>query len=550
MREFVPILRVALRQWRWMAAGVLLGLAVIAANAFLMALSGWFIASMAVAGATGSTFNYFLPAAAIRGLAILRTVGRYVERLVSHEAAFRVLAELRVWLFERLEPLAPAGLERYASGDVAGRLRADVDALETLYLRIVAPLATGGSGILLAVLFVFPRSRPAAFLLLTFLTAAGVLLPLIARRLARGPGERATVLAGELRTAVTEGLQGAEEILLLGAAQRQAGRVESLSQQLVAEQERLGAIGGLTIAGGTACAGLGMAAVLVAGSWTVASGALPGPSLVMLVLFAAAAFEAAAPLPAALQLLPAARATARRIVELACAPPPVPDPPHPAPLPATTGIAFRHVGFAYDPALPVLRDFNLEVPEGGRVALTGPSGSGKSSVVEILLRFRDYRGSITVGGTELRDLAAEELRRLVAAVPQRPHLFNATLRENILVGNPAAGEDELSRALADAGLGGWVATLPLGLDTPVGEGGSAVSGGEARRVALARALLKGAPILILDEPTEGLDAQTEQEVVARLRERLAGRTLLVVTHRPACLALADRVVRLGPRHDS
>ena len=548
MRDLLPILSVALRQWRWMAAGVILGLVVIAANAFLMALSGWFIASMAVAGATGSTFNYFFPAAAIRGLAILRTVGRYTERLVSHEAAFRVLAELRVWLFQRLEPLAPAGLERYASGDVAGRLRADVDALETLYLRIVAPVAIGGSGIALAVLFVLPRNRSAAFLLLAFLVTAGVLLPILTRRLARGPGERATALAGELRTAVTEGLQGAEELLLLGAAERQAGRVEDLSRRLVAEQERLGTIGGLTLAGATACAGLGMAAVLAAGSVTVASGALPGPSLVMLVLFSAAAFEAAAPLPAALQLLPAARATARRIVELASAPPPVPDPPHSAPLPATTEIAFRHVDFAYDPALPVLRDFSLEVPRGGRVAIVGPSGSGKSSVVEILLRFRDYEGSVTVGGTELRELAADELRRLVAAVPQRPHLFNGTVRENILVGNPGAEEEELFRVVDVAGLDPWVATLPQGLDTPVGEGGNAVSGGEARRIALARALLKAAPILVLDEPTEGLDARTEQEVVARLGEHLAGRTLLVVTHRPACLALAEQVVRLGPRH--
>jgi len=243
-------------------------------------------------------------------------------------------------------------------------------------------------------------------------------------------------------------------------------------------------------------------------------------------------------------LVPAAREAVRRIRELADAPVPVPDPAVPAPLPAGTGIVFRNVSSAYDPALPILEGFSLEVPPGGRVALAGPSGVGKSTVAEILLRFRDYAGSVTVGGTEIRDLAAGELRGLIAAVPQRPHLFNATIRENIMVGNPGAGDDALRHALEDAGLAAWVAGLPLGVETPVGEGGSAVSGGEARRIALARALVKDAPILLLDEPTEGLDVGTEREVVARLAVRTAGKTVLVITHRPACLALADRVVRL------
>lgn len=544
MRSLLAILRVAGSQWPWMAAGIVIGVVAMAANAALMALSGWFIASMAVAGVTAVPFNYFFPAAAIRALAILRTVGRYAERLVTHEAAFRILAHLRDWLFRRLEPLAPAGLERYTGGDVAGRLRADVDALESLYLRIVAPLATGAAAMVLAVLFAARWSVPAALALLACLIIAGVVLPLIARRLAEEPGRRSAELSGELRTAVTEGLQGAEELILLGAAERQAARVDGISVRLVAEQERLGAIGGLTLAGGVACGGLGVAAVLYAGSTSVAAGLISGPALVMLVLFAAAAFETAGGMPAALQLVPAAREAVRRIRELADAPVPVPDPSLPEPLPAGTGIAFRDVSSAYDPALPVLNGFNLEIPPGRRVALAGPSGVGKSTVAEILLRFRDYAGSVTVGGAEIRDLAADELRGLMAVVPQRPHLFNATIRENIMVGNPGAGDDELRRALEDAGLAAWVASLPLGVETPVGEGGSAVSGGEARRIALARALVKDAPILVLDEPTEGLDAGTEGEVVARLAARIVGKTVLIITHRPACLALADHVVRL------
>jgi hypothetical protein len=245
-----------------MVAGIALGMTVITANAVLMALSGWFIASMAVSGASGIPFNYFLPAAAIRALAIVRSVGRYGERLVTHEAAFRVLADLRVWLFRCLEPLAPAGLERYSGADVAGRLRSDVDALENLYLRIIAPLAIGGLSILLAVALMSLWSGSAAVALLVFLLLAGVGLPLLAGRLAREPGRRSTVLESDLRVAITEGLQGAEELILLGALPLQTARVNDLSQRLIAEQQRLGRIGALTQAAASAGAGLGVAAVL------------------------------------------------------------------------------------------------------------------------------------------------------------------------------------------------------------------------------------------------------------------------------------------------
>lgn len=546
MDELIRILSVARSQWLRMVGGILLAIAVMLANALLMAISGWFIASMAVAGVTGVAFNYLIPAAAIRAFAILRTVGRYGERLVTHEAGFRVLALLRVWFFRRLEPLAPAGLERYTAGDVAGRLRSDVDALESLYLRIVLPLATGVVAILLATFFVACWNLAAATALLLALLAAGLFLPLLARRLAREPGRQAVEMAGELRSVVTEGLQGGEELLLLGAVELQAARVEQLSAQLVAEQEKLARINGLTLAGGVVCAGLGLAGVLAGAGAAVGSGTLAGPLLVMLLLFAGASFEAAAGMPMALQLLPGCRESIRRIRELADAPLPVPEPSQPAALPFKYDIVFKDVTFAYDPALPVLQDFSFTIRAGERLALAGPSGSGKSSIAELLLRFRPYSGSITIGGSEVRDLASDELLRLIAAVPQRPHLFNSSIRDNLLLANPVATDTELQQALADALLTDWVAALPEGLETRVGEGGSAVSGGEARRIALARALLKETPIVILDEPTEGLDLATEEKVIARLATRLSGKTVLIITHRPACLALANRVVWMTP----
>ncbi|HXE95363.1 MAG TPA: ABC transporter ATP-binding protein, partial [Dongiaceae bacterium] len=338
--------------------------------------------------------------------------------------------------------------------------------------------------------------------------------------------------------------QGVEELILLGAVERQAAVVDDLSARVIVEQERLGRINGLSLGGMAFFAGSGVAAVLLTGGMQVAAHQIPPPNLVMLLLFSAAVFEAAGQLPAALHLLPAARESASRIFELADAPIPVPDTPVAGMKPSDNGICFRNVSASYLPGEPVVRDFSLSIPAGNSVVLTGNSGTGKSLLIEILLRFRDYEGSITVGGVELRDLAKETVIGMIAAVPQRPHLFNGTIRENILLGNVSADKTQLRLALRDCALESWVAGLPLGLETVVGINGSAVSGGEARRIALARALLKDAPILLLDEPTESLDGATEREVVSRIRKRLegagAGTTMLVISHRPACLEFGDQ----------
>ncbi len=548
MNWLIRFLKISRNQWPWMGAGILLGVVVVAANAMLMAVSGWFIASMAVSGSSGVAFNYFFPSAGIRFLAIVRSVGRYGERLVTHEATFSNLSELRVWLFRRFIPLSPACLERYAGGDVAGRLRADVDSLESLYLRIIAPIAVGGVSIVSALLFLLWISPPSAAVMFLFLTMAGVALSWLVHRLSEEPGRVATSLSAQLRSKVTEGVQGVEELILLGAVERQAAVVDHLSEAVISKQLSLGRINGLSLAGSVLFAGCGVAAVLLTGSMQVVAHQTAAPNLVLLLLFSAATFEAAGLLPAALHLLPAARESATRIFDLADAPIPVPDTPVSLVRPAGGRICFTDVSASYLPGEPVLRNVSLIIPEGGRAVLTGSSGVGKSLLLEILLRFRTYEGSVTVGGIEISTLPKEILMDMIAVVPQRPHLFNGTIRDNILLGNRAASEDQLQQALRDSCLDLWVAGLPLGLDTAVGVNGSAVSGGEARRIALARALLKDAAILLLDEPTEGLDGETERRLVSNLAARFGGdetTTLLVVSHRPACLALGDSIVHLS-----
>lgn len=545
MSTLMTVLRICRAQWRWLGGGILLGLLVIAANVFLLALSGWFIASMAVAGATGLPFNYQLPAAGIRALAIIRTLGRYAERLVTHEAALRVLADLRVWFFRRLTPLAPAGLESYAAGDLAGRLRADVDALENLYLRILAPLVTGLLSMCCGIAIVAFWSGDVAVVLLAALVVSGLLLPLVVRRLAKQPGEAAAALAGDLRIALTESIEGYEELHILGAADRQTGELTRLSARLVAAQQQLARIAAIGQAGGIACSGTALAAVLALAGSQVADGSLPGPTLVMLLLLSAALFETTALLPAALQSAPATITSLRRILQVALTPPPIGDPPKPRSCPVLPQpITLHDVRADRLPEQTARQQFSLQVAAGERVALIGPSGAGKSTIMELLLRFRPYTGTIRIGDAELRDLADETVRQLITALPQSPHLFNASIRDNILIAHPEASNDELAAAISDAGLAGWIAKLPEGLETQVGEQGHLVSGGEARRIALARTLLRDTPIVLLDEPTEGLDAALERQVVARLAERLAGKTVLLASHRRGCLALADRVVTL------
>lgn len=545
MTNLLAILKIVSNQWRWLTSGILLSVVVVAANSLLMALSGWFIASMAVAGVAKLTFNYFVPSAAIRALAISRTFSRYLERLVTHSAALRSLLHLRVWLFERVAPLSPALLQKYSTGELAGRLRADIDALENLYLRILLPIATALFSTLFATLFVSIWSKSSAAALLTGFAFACLLLPYIARRMALPHAARAAELSAELRSTVVDGLGGGAELILLRAVDRFAGETERISAGLVESQRRLTDGGACTSALMILVTGGVTTAVLLLAGAEVGRGLLKGPELVMLLLFCAAAFEGVASLPLALQLVPYSEAAAARVNELAEAALPVPEPVQPQQLPSGSAIEFKGVRFSHDGILPVLDDFNLAIAEGERIALTGASGSGKSSVAELLLRFRNYQGSITLGGVELADLDSAEVRGRITAVQQHPYIFNATIRDNVTLAKPDASDAEIAAALYDSVLDNWVAGLPDGLLTTTGEGGAAISGGEARRIAIARALLKDAPVVILDEPTEGLDPDTEALLLERLSRRLQGKTLLLITHSRAPLVMVDRVVKLG-----
>jgi ATP-binding cassette, subfamily C, bacterial CydC len=530
----------------WMAAGVALALLSTISGIGLLAVSGHFITSMALAGASGAAINYYTPAALIRLLAILRTGGRYAERLITHEATLRVLARLRTWLFGRLVPLAPAGLGGLRSAELFSRLRADVDALEHAYLGVLIPLlvAVVVTGIVLATALLYLPVL--ALWLLLPIGLGGVLLPRWAMRKGRMPGATVVECAETLRTLAADGLRGRAELALYGTEPAHAERIAAATirlQQARRQTNRLEAIGG---AGVAFAAQLAVVGVLAFALPALHAATLAPPDLTMLVLLVMAAFDAIAPLPEAWAQLGATMASARRVFALADTPPSVVEPKAPSPVVHDNGLSIRRLRLSYGALEPwVLDGVDLDLPQGHRLAVVGPSGAGKSSLVGALLRLYPYRGSITLGGAPLDAWQGDDVRARIAVVDQQPYLFDASLRDNLRIARPDATDGQLEQVILQAQLDGYVASLPQGLDTWVGENGVRVSGGEARRIAIARALLADAPILVLDEPTEGLDAGIAAQLYQALAAAMAGRSVLLITHRLGGLStLVDDVATM------
>lgn len=546
MSPLLRLLRIMRPVAGWLLFGGLLSLLTLLANLGLMAMSGWFIAAMALAGAAGVSMNYFTPAAAIRACAILRTAGRYGERLVTHEATLRLQARLRVWFYERLEPLAPARIEGYRSGDLLSRLRADIDTLDHFYLRLLLPALVALFASALFLLFLFWFDARLALIEGLMLVIAGLALPLMSNHLAAAGGERINRLQSDLRATLVNDLQGMGELLIDGADRRHAERISRLSHELELEQRRMSRLNGIAQGAVGLSANLAMWLMLMSAIPQIGSGELPPAQLAMLALFALASFEAIAPLPSAFLDLGETLAAAKRIFRLVESEPAVREPQTPVPLPPDTAIELKALDFAYGQGrTEALHDISFSLPAGGRLALIGPSGSGKTTLLQLLLKFRTPdRGSITFGGLSLDALSGEALRGRIAVATQQSHLFNTSIRENLLLASPGADQAALERVCRLTLLHDFIKTQPAGYETRVGETGMRLSGGQARRLTLARALLKDAPILILDEPTEGLDPHTERELMRNILQWAEGRSLLLITHRLTGLEAMDEILLL------
>ncbi|GIV80749.1 MAG: thiol reductant ABC exporter subunit CydC [Anaerolineae bacterium] len=468
----------------WMVLAALLGVLTIGSSVALMATAAWIIARAALHPPIGALS---VAVVGVRFFGIARGVLRYLERLVSHHTTFRLLARLRVWFYTRLEPLAPARLAGEHSGDLLTRLVADVDTLENIYLRAIAPPAVALLATAAMTAFLAAYDWRLGVALATGLLTAGFIIPLALRGFSARAGRESVMVRGEMTARAVDTVQGLADLLACNAGGRHLSTVHRLQQSLSQQQRRMAALSAVQTTLISLVAGLTTLTVLIVAAPLVRAGRLDGVLLAVLVLAALASFEAVQPLPAAFQHLSRSLTAARRLFELADTPPAVRDPERPEPVPRdlSTGEVLRveNLRFRYTPAdPPALDGVSFSVPAGSVVALVGPSGAGKSTLVALLLRFWDYEeGAIRLAGRDLRALAQDDVRRMMSVVSQQTYLFAGTILDNLRLARPALSEQEALAALAAAELADFVMGLPDGLHTWVGEGGLRLSGGERQR---------------------------------------------------------------------
>ena len=525
-----------------LALAGLLGLAAAAATIGLLAGSGYLVGRAALRPGLSALVGIL---AAVEVLAFLRGPLRYAERLVGHDAALRALTRWRVWLYDCLSPRVPAALAGWRSGDLLSRAIDDVDALQDLYLRTMLPLAIAVGAAVIGTVAVGLILPWAALALGLPLLVALVVPALLTWR--RSGDDEVAALAGALSAQVVDALAGASELLAFGADADMLNAVEEVGIQSDALERRHARLATGTTVLIQVCLAAAVTAVLATGVAAVHAHHLGQVMVAVLPLAALATFETVPGVPLAVARSLAVRASARRLFALEDVPVPVVDPPTPSPLAGgVPAVAFDGAALRYDPGLPRAVDgVTLHLPPGGRVAVTGSSGAGKSSLVTALLRYWPLEGgTLSLGGTDVERLLQVDTRGACALADQRAQMFAGTVRTNLILGRPDATEQEIADALHVARLDAWVAALPHGLDTPVGEDGVALSGGERRRLAVARALLAPGHVLVLDEPTSGLDPGLADELLGGVFAAAGERSILLITHRESEAVRCETVVTL------
>jgi ATP-binding cassette subfamily C protein CydCD len=515
-----------------LAAAVLLGAGALGSGVALAATSAWLISAAAL---QPPLLTLMVAIVAVRAFGLSKGVLRYLERLASHDAALRLGSDLRVRVWQALVRQGPAATAAQRRGDLLSRLTGDVDAQQDVVVRGLVPAGSAllvGTGLVGLFAVLLPE---AALVLALGLVLAGVVAPLLGVLAGRRAARTTAAARAAVATGTLELLEGAADLLVLGAADRRRRRLAEHDADLAART--VAQAGGAGVGAGLGVLGLGLAMIgaTVAGVLALADGRLAPTALAVLALTPLAAAELVAGLPDAAARLAEAGPAARRLAELESGPAPVADPARPAPVPADPAVTAEALAVRWPDAVSeAVSGVTFVLPPGGRMVLAGPSGAGKSTVLAALLRsLPAARGAVTLDGHDTATMAAEEVRARFGWCGPAAHLFDSTLRENLRLARPGATDDELVVALRHARLGAWLASLPDGLDTALGDHGGAVSGGERQRLAVARVLIADRPILALDEPTAHLDAPTAAALAGEIEELSHGRTAIVVSHRPA-----------------
>ncbi|MGO2324278.1 heme ABC transporter ATP-binding protein/permease CydC [Vibrio casei] len=558
MRELAPYLRLYKKHWFSLSLGMLLALATLVASIGLLTLSGWFIAAASVAGLTiaRETFNYMLPGGGVRGFAMARTAGRWGERVVSHDATFKLLADLRIFFFKKLTPLIPGRMSKLRDADLLNRLVADVDAMDHVYLRLVSPIIVGIFGIISLTLLLAWFDLTIGLTLGAILLTLLLLWPVIFYKLGKQNGETLTQNKAKLRIATLDWVQGHSELVLFGAEPKYRQAISDHQDKLVKNQFK-----------NAHYTGLASALLLLANGWSLVliiwmaadgvNGQPPGPMVALMAFATMASFELLMPIAGAFQYLGQTLESARRLNEILHATPDIVFPKSGVEHTQEYNLVLNHVTFQYyDSETLALDDVSLELKSGQKMAIVGQTGSGKSTLLQLLTRQFDVTsGELYIGDSPITQWTEKGLRESISVVSQRVDILNGTLKDNLHLAKPDANDIELLSILKQVGL--EYLNEGLGLDTWLGDGGRQLSGGEKRRVGIARALLHNAPILLLDEPTEGLDKQTENQIMQLLNQHSKGKTVVFVTHRlvgldrmdSICLMEQGKIVEQGSHHD-
>lgn len=556
MKVLLPFIKLFKHQWIMMLTGLFLSVTTLMAGIGLLSLSGWFLSASAVAGLTlaaAQAFNYFTPGGGVRFLSMMRTVSRYGERLATHEATFRLLTRLRVWAWRKVLPLSARNMQGLRQGELLNRLVTDIDTLDHVYLRLIIPMISALFMLCGLFLFVVWIDATLALVLCLSLLLIWMILPWVFYFLGRKPGIRLVQSRRVLRVRVLEFVQGLAEISLFGATRRFRDRLAQSEADLLDSQQSMANIMALSQAMLILCHGVVMVLILYIAASGVGLHQPPGPMFAMVAFMALACIEMLMPIAGAFQHLSSCIAAARRVNDLVDQPPGIIFPDQNDAAVTHGALELRDIVFSYDDrSRQVLKGLSLSIQPVEKIALLGRTGCGKSSLLSLITReWEPDSGRLLLDGVEIGAYSQKALTDGLSIMSQRIYLFSGTLRDNLTLAQPetiVAGQEtaqemndqRLIKVLDKVGL----SVLTQGenpLDVWIGEGGRQLSGGEQRRIGVARVLLRDAPLLLLDEPTEGLDKRTEREILSLLFAFAKDKTVLMISHRLTAMAKMDKI---------